>query len=309
MSEAVPTPRSSWWARGLRDPLVHFLLAGAALFILHALFNRADLGGPPQQITISAGRVAQLQESFRLIANRPPSAQELSALVDDFVREEIAYREAVAIGLDQDDTIIRRRLRQKLEFTMEDISAVDEPTEADLVDWLAAHPDRYQRPERRALMQALASGDRRGADADAAARGFITALAAGADPLGVGDPSLLPRAIPLTTRDGVRAIFGDAFAAAAFEAPAGDWLGPVRSPFGAHAVRIVSVEPPETPPFSDLRDQLREDWIAARRDEMRTAAAERLRSRYQVKIDWPDGLDPAGPQAGAGAAAKAGALQ
>ena len=195
--------------RALREPLVHFLGIGLALFLGYSLVRGPDEGPSGDAIAISEGRVSQIAESFLLLSGRLPSRPELESLVDDFISEEVAYREAVAMGLDADDTIVRRRMRQKLEFLIEDGDANEEPTEADLQQWLDANADLYRVPERRAIRQVMASADRRGASAKADAGAFVASLKSGADASSLGDPSMLPAALPLTTYAGVSSLFGD----------------------------------------------------------------------------------------------------
>lgn len=275
--------------RFAREPLVHFIVIAAALFGANAVLNPSVSRPTGGDITISEGRIRQIAEGFRLVSGRPPGDEELKALVDDFVTEEIAYREAMAMGLDVDDTVVRRRMRQKLDFLLEDVGAVAEPSEADLNTWMLAHADRYAPPERLAIRQVLASGDRRGESAGRDAAAFIVRLQHGEDPGQMGDPSLLPTALPPTTRAGVAALFGDEFAASVFSDSSEGWFGPVASAFGAHAVLITKRAPPETPILADVREQVRADWIDARRVQLRDEQRTRLRKRYNISIDWPKG--------------------
>ncbi|MDP3738485.1 MAG: peptidylprolyl isomerase, partial [Hyphomonadaceae bacterium] len=201
--------------RAVREPLLHFLAIGLALFVANGLIHGPEKG-PVGEIVISQGQVNQLVESFILLSGRAPSRVELEGMVDDFVTEEISYREAVAMGLDADDTIVRRRMRQKLEFLIEDASASDQPSDAELQAWLEVHAEDYRLPERRAIRQVLASGDKRGPGAQADARAFLTKLKTGGDPAKLGDPSMLPAAMSLTTEEGVANLFGEDFAAAVF---------------------------------------------------------------------------------------------
>jgi hypothetical protein len=238
-------------------------------------------------ITISHGRVQQIAESYRLLAGRMPSRAELQALVDDFIEEEIDYREAIAMGLDTDDTIVRRRMRQKLEFLAEGADASEEPSGAQLATWLESHAADYRLPSRIAFRQVLASTDTRGARATADAAALLTALQAGASAEGVGDASMLPSALPLTTEEGVASEFGEAFAARVFAQQGAGWFGPIPSPLGAHDVQITSREVARDPSLAEVRDKLRADWIAAKRAARRDEFQARLRQRYDVRIEWP----------------------
>ncbi len=111
--------------RVLREPLVHFLLLGGVLFLIFGLTNQTGTTNSDQRIVVSAGRIEQLATVFGKTWQRPPTSKELKGLIDDFVLEEVYYRQAVAMGIDRDDTIIRRRLRQKLEFLTDDVSSLD----------------------------------------------------------------------------------------------------------------------------------------------------------------------------------------
>jgi parvulin-like peptidyl-prolyl isomerase len=217
-----------------------------------------------------------------------PSRAELQALVDDFVNEEVDYREAVAMGLDADDTIVRRRMRQKLEFLAEDADATEEPSEADLSAWLKLHADEYHIPGRVAIRQVLASGDERGPKAAADANLILAKLKTGVDPASVGDPSMLPAAMPLTSEQGIAALFGDDFARTVFKQEGEGWFGPVSSPFGQHLVLVMEREPGRDATLEDEHNRLRADWIEAKRSKKRDDFQARLRGRYQVKVNWPE---------------------
>jgi len=267
---------------------VHFIAIGLALFLAYGLIRGPDQGPAGDAIAISQGRVNQIAESFLLLSGRMPSRAELETLVDDFISEEVAYREAVAMGLDADDTIVRRRMRQKLEFLIEDGAASNEPADADLQQWVMANADLYRVPERRAIRQVMASADRRGASARADAADFLARLNARADPAGVGDSSMLPAAMPLTTQDGIASLFGDDFAAAVFSHQGAAWFGPVASAYGQHAVLVMETVEGRAASLSEIRDKVRTDWIEARRNAGRDEFHARMRKRYDISIDWPD---------------------
>jgi hypothetical protein len=217
-----------------------------------------------------------------------PSRAELHALVNDFIDEEIGYREAVAMGLDADDTIVRRRMRQKLEFLAEDADASEEPSEQQLISRLQSHSAAYRLPERLSLHQVLASADARGAKASADAATFLHDLRSGADAAKLGDASMLPPRLPLTTQRGVAMLFGEAFAADVFKHDSEGWFGPIKSPFGAHIVQIVVRETARDPTLEEVRNKLRSDWIEARRMAKRAEFQANMRQRYQISVDWPE---------------------
>jgi hypothetical protein len=275
-------------ARAMREPLLQFLAIALLLFTANGLLNGSTVQLSTESITISQGRVQQIAESYRLLAGRMPSRAELQALVRDFADEEIAYREAVAMGLDADDTIVRRRMRQKLEFLAEDAEASEEPTDEQLTEWLAEHAADYRLPARISFRQVMASRDTRGDRASQDAAGMLERLRSGADPTKLGDPSMLPSALPPTTEQGVAALFGAAFAKALFAHSGEGWFGPVASPLGQHVILILSREPPRDPALAEIRPKLRSDWIEARRRDRREQFWARMRQRYQVEIEWPE---------------------
>lgn len=274
--------------RAAREPLVHFLAIGAALFVLNGLINGPDEGSTGETITISEGRVNQIAESFVLLAGRVPTREEIESLVDDFVSEEVGYREAVAMGIDADDTIVRRRMRQKLEFLIEDGAASDQPTQADMQAWLDQHPEQYHLPERRAFRQVLLSADKRGAGAARDAEAILTSLRSGADPAKLGDTSMLPAAVPVTTQQGVTGLFGPDFAAAVFAHKGEGWFGPIASPYGQHLVNVSAIEKGRAVVLSEVADRVAIDIIEARRNEARDAFHARMRQRYHIRIEWPE---------------------
>lgn len=280
--------RGSAVSRVLREPLLQFLAIALVLFTANHFIRGDTVELSSGRISISEGRVQQLAESYRLLAGRMPSRAELQALVHDFADEEIAYREAVAMGLDADDTIVRRRMRQKLEFLAEDAEASEEPTDEQLAEWLTAHAAEYRLPERISFRHVMVSTDARGNRAKADATALLDRLRSGADPTKLGDPSMLPSALPPTTQKGVAALFGDAFASALFAHTEDGWFGPIASPLGAHVVVILSREPARDPVLADIRGKLRSDWIEARRRDQREQFWVGLRQRYDITVEWPD---------------------
>ena len=185
-------------ARTAREPLVQFIAIALVLFGANQLINGDDQQRSDKSITISQGRVQQIADSYRLLSGRLPSRAELQMLVNDFADEEIAYREALALGLDVDDTIVRRRMRQKLEFLAEDAEAIEAPTDAQLAAWLREHAAAYRLAERLSFRQVMASSDTHGTRARAKGEVFeksadkLLSLKAKQEVVVVGKPSLDP---------------------------------------------------------------------------------------------------------------------
>jgi hypothetical protein len=274
--------------RWFREPLLHFLILGAALFWL-----AGTLGGPAQgrgeRIVLSAGDVAQVTAGFERTWQRPPTQEELAGLLEDRVREEVYYREALALGLDRDDTIVRRRMRQKMEFLSEDLAAA-EPSEAELESWLAANREAFRQEPRLTFRQVYLSRDRRGDEVRADAERLLAELRAeGADL----DPSALGDPLPLPTEGGdlstseVSRLFGAAFSSRLFELGTGRWEGPVESAYGLHVVFVRERVESRDPALAEIREAVAREWLADRRRQAREDSYRELRSRYQVEIALP----------------------
>jgi hypothetical protein len=275
----------------LRDPLLHFLLLGAGLFALYRLVAGADIG--PKEILVSARTVEGLADNWQRTWQRPPTQAELDNLVDDYVREEVLYREARAIGLDRDDTIVRRRLRQKLEFIAEDLAAPTEPTDQELEEYLDKHRNAFRDPAQVTFEHLYFSSDRRGrrVNADAAA-----ALARLQNPLTpsqlakLGDPIALPSYYVRIAVDELDRLFGDGFAAQLIDLPRDRWVGPVESSYGLHLARVMSVEPGTLPPLGEIRDKVARELLAERRRRLGDEFYQKLRDGYSVTIEPAPGV-------------------
>jgi hypothetical protein len=287
-SECTGVGAKSWFTRAMREPMLQFLGIAFILFAANHLISGNSVQSSNERITISPGRVNQIAESYRLLAGRLPSRAELQALVNDYADEEIAYREAIAMGLDADDTIVRRRMRQKLEFMAEDADASEEPTDEQLADWLAEHGTDYRLPRRISFQQVMANADTRGAGMNEEALALLKQLRSGVDASRLGDPSMLPSTLPPTTQRGVAALFGEAFADALFAHPGEGWFGPLHTPLGAHLILILRRESERTLGLAEIRGRLRSDWIEARRRQQREQFLARLRQRYAVEVEWPE---------------------
>lgn len=285
--------------RLLSEPLFHFLVLGAALFALHA-WARPARASDAETIAVTTGDVENLALTFARTWQRPPTAEELKGLVDDLVREEILSREAVRLGLDRDDTVIRRRLSQKMEFVAEDLAATVEPTDDELAAWVAAHPDDY-REEPRTSFRHVFLGEARGESLEADARELLARLRAAGPDVDIstlGDRLLLPGEFGLERRTRVAAQLGDEFATALDAVPVGAWAGPLRSAYGLHLVLVTARIDGELPPLSEIRGTVRRDLLAERRARMQREFLEALLARYRVSVEWPTERPVSGPGAG-----------
>jgi hypothetical protein len=280
-----PNPRSL-----LREPLVQFLLIGAALFLFFSWTGGS--GGPDSsRIVIGPGQIEHLAVGFARTWRRPPTQQELKGLVDDYVREEMATRQARSMGLDREDTVIRRRLRQKLEFLVEDAAEAVPPTDAELQAWLDGHPESYRREPQVAFRQVFLSPDRRGDTVEAEAKELLQHL----ESLGpdtnierLGDSIMLPGEFELAPLTGASRMFGNEFAGRLAEVEPGRWTGPIPSGYGLHLVFVRERIEGRAPGLDDVRGAVARDLLTSRRKEQLETMYGRLLEQYEVVIDMPD---------------------
>lgn len=276
--------------RYLRDPLFHFLVLGTVLFILYSVVN-----GPARmsadRIVIDENQAMRLSEQFQRTWMRPPSRQELLGLAEDFVKEEILYREAKALGLDQDDLVIRRRLRQKMEFLNEDLTEPKAPTNAELQSYFDANRDKFRRSDRFSFQQIYMNPLKSTGDLKQTAVELLTRLnsnpALSADPNSIGDVTLLPTQLDAATEPEVAHTFGKNFAKVIKNATIGRWSGPYESGYGLHLVRVMKHETGGLPDMAEIRPILEREWYAERRKEAHNSFYQALRARYDVKIRLP----------------------
>ena len=270
----------------LREPLLHFLVLGAALF---GLFGMVDKKGAdaPTKIVISASRVATLADRFARTWRRPPTEQELQGLVEDYIREEIFYREGRAAGLDRDDSVIRRRVRQKMELLSEDVTAA-EPSNEQLAAYLASNPQRFWIEDRVTFHQVFLSSTRRGGALENDAERLGAALArtsAVAETAAIGDPFLLGEEFREMSQSDVARTFGEGFAEQLSALEPGRWQGPILSSFGAHFIFVDERAKGRLPPLDTIREAVHREWLNARRIEAEGELYRTLRERYQIVVE------------------------
>jgi hypothetical protein len=267
--------------RLLHEPLLHFLLIGGLLF---AVFGRgnSDVGGADRQIVVSGADIDRLAAAFARTWHRPPDRNELQAQIQDYIREEVLYRAALQLGLDKDDSIIRRRLRQKMEFLFED--TVPSPQETELRTYLESHIDKFRLAPLLSFRQVFFS-TRRGDAAESDARQILARLVA--DTPGAADKAdalLLGETFSRMPLDRIAALFGNDFARGLAHAEPAHWVGPLRSAYGLHLVLVTAVEPAATPPFEHVRAAVEREWFAERRSAAQAAQYEAVIAGYKVTV-------------------------
>ena len=284
---------SSLLWRILRAPVFHFLILGAVLFGAYTLFadKQEDEG---KQIVISAQQIELLASLWEKQWRRPPMPEELNGLVRSYIREEVLYREALALGLDRDDQVVRRRLAQKIEFLAQDLATAGEPGEAELRTFYEEHPEIFEEPARITFSHIYINTDKHGADSAAVAERYLTELETGADPNQVGDRFMLQSEYLRKSPDEVARHFGRQFAEEVFEIEPGTWVGPVQSGYGLHLVLVEEVEDAFQPPFEEVRQPVRDEFMSYRRREVDELFFNKLREGYEVVIEEPQQEPAAG---------------
>jgi len=267
----------------LGEPMLHFLLIGIALFGAYRWVSPGDSGG--RRIVITQGVVDDLVTQHVAVRGREPSTTELNHLIESYVRDEILYREGVRLGLERDDIVVKRRVRQKIELIAEEDASTRAPTDADLTAYLAANQARFVRPAILTFEQVFLGQPTSGQGVVHAVAVTRDALRSGNDPETLGKPTLLPYRMTVTPADLVARNFGASFAAALEKLPVGEWMGPIDSSFGAHYVRVSDRTPAAAPQLAALRDHVVREWENERRQRARNDAYTKMRGEYLVSIE------------------------
>lgn len=273
--------------RLIREPLLHFLILGAVVFLAYGLVTR-NKTDKPGEIVVTQGTVENLITGFTRTWQRPPTEEELHGLVRDYIREEAAYREALALGLDRDDMIVRRRLQQKLEFLSDDLATRTQPSDTDLQSFLQTHKEMFQTESIFSFRQLYFSPQVHGANLQRdVARVLEDVQRSGsrAQRADLGDPFLLQQSFEDMTLSDLKKTFGEGFASAISALPVGSWRGPIESGYGAHLVYVSKHVDSRLPALAEVRDQVRREYLDAKRKEATEKFYGILLGRYTVKIE------------------------
>jgi hypothetical protein len=280
-----------------RQPLAHFLVIAAAIAALYAWLGDGDAAAPDRTIRITPANLSRLEAEWRARWKRAPTPEELEGLVRARVRETALYREALAMGLDEDDPVIRRVLVRKLEGIARDLVEISlSPTEQDLAAYFEAHAERYRPPPLITFTHVFIDPDRRGErtlpDADA----ILAELQSRGQPTeGIGDfgdPFMLQRYYPQKTEQRIASLFGREFARSVFELEPGQWHGPILSGYGTHLVYVDGRREFPTPTLAEVEERVRQDWVDERRKEITEQYFDQLLARYEVIVE-PESADAA----------------
>ncbi len=286
----------------LREPLLHFLLIGGAFFLLYAAFSGPKTEGAGKTIVVSAAEIEWMQASWQKRWGRPPTAEERDGLIQQYIRETVLYREALVLGLDKDDQVIRRRLGQKMEFIVKDLVALAPPTDEDLLAYFEAHRDRYQDPVRYTFTQVFVDPDKRGDatldDAEAIKAKLIAEGDAIDDPGALGDGFMLATYYAEKDQLEIQKLFGSGFAESLATLTPGQWHGPVLSGYGAHLVYVRHATAAPPPVFDEVRGQVEQEWTAEKGEELKEQFYANLREQYKIVIEQPTESDKVAALAG-----------
>lgn len=278
--------------RLLHEPLLQFLLIGVALFVAYSYQQRGGSAeASPQEIRLTLDELAQLELLFESQWQRPPTPDEFGRLVENRVQEEVLYREAIAMGLDKDDTIVKRRMAQKMQFLAEDVAAAQEPTTDELRAWFGEHADLFALPGRVSFRHLYFSWDERGEAArDDAAKALATLAGA---PSGseraasLADPFMFQDYYGDRSSEEIAREFGPAFAQAVAKLAPGSWQGPLESGYGWHLVFVETALPGRTPAFEEVEPAAKTAWLGAQKAEAWREAYAEMRARYTVSLPAP----------------------
>jgi peptidyl-prolyl cis-trans isomerase C len=276
----------------LREPLLHFMFIGAAIYLLYGAFAEPVPEETNKTIVVSAGEIEWMQTSWQKRWNRPPTAQEFDGLIQQYIKETVLYREALTMGLNQHDQVIRRRLAQKLEFLAKDLVALTPPTDEELLTYFSEHQDRYQQPVLYTFTQVFIDPDKRGDatldDAEAIKASLIAQGDAIENAGALGDDFMLQNYYPEKDQIEIQKLFGSGFAQSLVALSPGQWHGPVLSGYGTHLVYVSNINEPPAPEFAEMRERVVQDWTSDRGEELNDKFYASLREQYTIVIEEPE---------------------
>jgi peptidyl-prolyl cis-trans isomerase C len=281
------------WKQWLREPLLHFLLIGAALFVGYRALNPSpEASAQSNRIELTQDDLLQMSVTWLAQGRPAPTPEQMRNLVEHRVREEVLYREALALGLDKGDTIVKRRLAQKMEFLAEDVSGLAEPATEELRVWFASNAQRFALPPRASFHHLYFSFDRQGERAGASAVRALQALAGKprdwVEAATLADPFMFQDFYGDRSFDDVAKLFGPSFARALLQLEPGSWQGPIESGYGWHVIFVDSITPSRVPAFEEIEAEIKSEWVAEQRADAKGKAFEAMRARYQVVL--PEGF-------------------
>jgi peptidyl-prolyl cis-trans isomerase C len=286
---AFPDPKPSFLKRCAREPLVHFVLIGAALFAVYsALHSKEAASTDSKKIVLTANDVNQISLMWQAQGRPAPTADQIQSLLDNKLREEVLYREALALGLDKEDTIVKRRMAQKMDFLAEDLSDLREPTREQLKAWFGKNSERFKVPGRASFRHLYFSFDKHGNRTSEAAAEALTKIAGKSSDLSeaaaLADPFMFQDYYGDRSFDELAKTFGPGFARSLFAQQTGSWQGPIQSGYGWHLIFIDSLTPARVPEFEEVETDVRTQCVSAQRQETKQRMYEQMKSHYEIVL-------------------------
>jgi len=278
--------------RGLvREPLLQFLVIGAFIYGAYAWLGATDEAADDQTVVVDAERIQGFVTAWQSRAGRPPTPEELDGMINQFIREDILYREAEAMGLGEDDPITRRRLAQKLEFLTKDVARLKQPTDGELEAYFAANADVWREPDLITFSHLYLDPDARGDATLPDAQALLSELTASGEPdaetLARGDRFMLQNYYPQKTELEIRKQFGSGFSEVVMGLAPGQWHGPILSGYGVHLVYVTALQESPVPEFTEVRDAVFAEWQAEQQAAFNEDFYQSLKSRYRIIIEAP----------------------
>ncbi|NOQ49568.1 MAG: hypothetical protein GQ553_02755 [Nitrosomonadaceae bacterium] len=271
----------------IREPLLHFLVIGAGLFFLFAQINDSDVE-INNRITITQDDLNRLATIWLKRSGRPPSAQEREQQLEYYIREQVLYREAMAMGLDQGDVIVRRRLAKKMEYLFNDLSVIPEPTETELTLFLSTHTSKFIRPGTLSFSQIYLDPTQHKHEINKDAKQLLEQLkgtTSEIDIINLGDRSLLPYEFHNERRSEITSMFGAEFANQVFTLPINSWQGPITSEYGVHLIYVHSHTKARLPSLAEIRERVASEWRTTKQHEANELFYKSLYQRYEIVLD------------------------
>lgn len=272
-----------------REPLLHFLLVGAGIYAVYGIVAAGDSPDDDRRVVVSAGDVQALTDNWIRLWGRPPTEQELAGALRQHLKTQILYREAVAMGLDQGDLVIERRLAQKVEMLAQGLSTPAEPGEDELRAWYLKTQEQFKEPDLYTINHVFFDPDKRDAktleDAQVALEALNSPSTAPQDFANYGDRFMLQSYYPERSEIELRKLFGAGFVDQVVKLEPGRWHGPILSGYGTHLVLVNDVAQSAQPTFESVRDRVRENWFAAKIEEQSERFLDNLIARYEIDVD------------------------
>ncbi len=275
----------------ISEPLLHFVLIGGLLFFIYDMKQEEIVAENPTSIVITEANIDQLINQWHRRWQRLPSQQELQGLVKAKIHEEVLYREALAMGLDKDDSVVRQRMARKIEFITNDLASLVEPTDSQLQSYLNAHVEKFRLQGQITFSHIYLSADKRGEQLQSEAKELLLQLTSATTDIDIpalGDPFMSGQLFDSLSDFDVERLFGNAFSEQLFTVSTGKWVGPIKSGYGLHLVRIDARTNSLLPSLVQVRNKVQSEWLREQQKKANDAFYAELHKRYQITIELPN---------------------